>query len=226
MQVVSDVAPEAHQFIESNRNEDIQRLKQIISIPSIAADNPDGVRKCAELMLSWLKELECAEAEIVETEGSPVVYGHYDAGAKNTLLVYMMYDVKQVAGEDWTLIKDPFKPELLPLAPFRKVLVGRGAYNSKGPLAAFLNSLRALKAVGKELPVNLKFIAEGEEELGSQHLIDFAKQYERQLRDVTAGFAPSASQNIKGVPSMYLGAKGVVELELECSGEILAARPH
>lgn len=219
MQVVSDVAPEAHQFIESNRNEDIQRLKQIISIPSIAADNPDGVRKCAELMLSWLKELECAEAEIVETEGSPVVYGHYDAGAKNTLLVYMMYDVKQVAGEDWTLIKDPFKPELLPLAPFRKVLVGRGAYNSKGPLAAFLNSLRALKAVGKELPVNLKFIAEGEEELGSQHLIDFAKQYERQLRDVTAGFAPSASQNIKGVPSMYLGAKGVVELELECSGE-------
>ncbi len=137
----------------------------------------------------------------------------------------MMYDVKQVAGEDWTLIKDPFMPELLPLAPFRRVLVGRGAYNSKGPLTAFLNSLRALKAVGEELPVSLKFVAEGEEELGSQHLVDFAKQYEQQLRNVTAGFAPSASQNIKGVPSMYLGAKGVVELELECSGEFWQRGP-
>lgn len=219
MEVVSEPTHEAHRFIESNRDEDIRRLKQIVSIPSIAADNPDGVRKCAELLLSWFKELGCAAAEIVETPGSPVVYGHYEAGAENTLLVYMMYDVKQVAGEDWTLVRDPFEPSLVPLAPFREVLVGRGAYNSKGPLTAFLNSIRALKAVGEELPVNLKFVAEGEEELGSPHLIDFVKQYAQQLRDVTASFAPSASQNIKGVPSMFLGAKGVVELELECSGE-------
>lgn len=55
MQVASNIVQEAHRFIEANRNEHIQRLKQIISIPSIAADNPDGIRKCAELVLSGLK---------------------------------------------------------------------------------------------------------------------------------------------------------------------------
>ena len=225
MQVASDAVPKAHHFIESNIADDVERLKQIIRIPSIAAENPEGVWKCAELLLRWFKELRCAEAEIAETAGSPVVYGHYDSHAKTTLLVYIMYDVKQVSGEHWTMIQDPFDPQLLPLPPFRQVLVGRGTYNSKGPLTAFLNTLRALEAVGEEFPVNLKFIAEGEEELGSPNLMDFVEKYMDKLRDASACFAPAPCQNIKGVPSMYLGAKGVVELELECSGEYWGRGP-
>ncbi len=219
MQVVSEAIPKAKGFIESNLAGDIERLKQIIRIPSIAADNPEGVWKCAELVLRWFREIGCVETEIVETPGSPVVYGHYDSHSKNTLLVYLMYDVKQVSGEHWTLIPDPFEPQLLPLSPFRQVIVGRGSFNSKGPLTAFLNALLALKMVGEELPVNLMFVAEGEEELGSQHLIDFVKKYADRLHEASACIAPAASQNIQGVPNMFLGAKGVVELELECSGE-------
>ncbi len=80
----------------------------MVRIPSIAADNPEGVQRCAKFVRQWFRELGCAESEILETKGSPVVYGHYDAHAKNTLLIYMMYDVKQVQGENWTLIKNPF----------------------------------------------------------------------------------------------------------------------
>ncbi len=221
MQAVAETGSiaRAHLHIESHLSEHVQRFQEIVRIPSIAAENPEGVRECAGLVQGWFREMGCREAEIVETGGSPVVYGHYDARAKNTLLVYFMYDVKQVSGEHWTLIKDPFKPELLPLKPFRRVMVGRGTYNSKGPMTAFLNSLFSIKEAGGEIPINLKFIAEGEEELGSQHLIDFVEAYEDRLKDGTACFSPAPTQNIKGVPSIYLGCKGVVELELECSGQ-------
>lgn len=93
--------------------------------------------------------------------------------------------------------------------------MGRGAVNSKGPMVAFLNVLFAIKDAGEELPVNLKFVAEGEEELGSQHLIDFVLEHKKNLAG-DACFAPSTSQNIKGDPSTQLGCKGVVEVELEC----------
>lgn len=154
-----------------------------------------------------------------------MAYGHYDAGAKNTLLVYMMYDVKQVSGENWTMVQDPFQPQVVPMPSFKRVLVGRGAVNSKGPLTAFLNALFSARAVGEEIPVNLKFISEGEEELGSQHLIDFVKEEKGTLEDGTACLAPSASLNIQGVPGMYLGCKGVVEVELECSGQYWGRGP-
>ncbi len=113
----------------------------------------------------------------------------------------------------------------MPLAPFKSVLVGRGTFNSKGSLTLFLNTLFALKAVGRELPVNLKFIAAGEEELGSQHLIDFVRENRDKLSDGSACFAPACAQNVDGTPSMNLGCKGVVELELECSGEYWGRGP-
>ncbi len=220
MQIAAqDAISKARDYIDQHLQDHIDRLKQILRIPSIAADNPDGIQQCAQLLQNWFRQLGCQQTDIVPTEGSPVVYAHYNAHAKNTLLIYMMYDVKQVTGENWTLTQDPFKPQLVQLAPFKQVIVARGAYNTKGPLTAFLNALQAIKATGEEPPVNLRFIAEGEEELGSQHLIDFINQYRDKLQDATACFAPSANQNIQGVPNIYLGCKGVVELELECSGQ-------
>ncbi len=208
----------AFEAIDRQREADLERIKALMRIPSIAAEDMDGVRRCADHVLAWFRELGCRDARIFETKGSPVVYGHYDAGAESTVLVYFMYDVKQVSGETWTMIRDPFDPQVVPMAPFRKVLVGRGAVNSKGPMGAFLNALAAIRASGGEIPVNLTFIAEGEEELGSMHLIDFVQAERSRLKDAVACISPSASQNIQGVPSLSLGCKGVVEVELECSG--------
>ena len=208
-------------FEEIDRRQEghLERIREFIRIPSIAAEDMEGVRRCAAFVETWFRELGCRDAGIHETKGSPVVYGHYDAGARDTVLVYFMYDVKQVSGEHWTLIPDPFDPQVVPMPPFGKVLVGRGAVNSKGPMGAFLNALSALRASGSDVPVNLKFVAEGEEELGSQHLIEFVQSERDRLKGAAACISPSASQNILGVPSLSLGCKGVVEVELECSGE-------
>lgn len=206
-------------YIDAHKAEHIEKIKEIIRIPSVAAEDPEGVRQCAKYLEGQFKELGCSETEVYETRGQPVVYGHYDAGAENTLAVYFMYDVKQVSGEHWTLISEPFKPELVPMAPFKSVIVGRGATNSKGPLAAFMNALFSIKGAGFEIPVNLKFVAEGEEELGSSHLIDFVRENTRRLRDATAVFSPGGSQNLNGDVTLALGCKGVSEFELVCSGK-------
>src|ERR1700694_4388670 len=105
------------------------------------------------------------------------------------------------------------------MAPFKKVMVGRGAINTKGPLGAFLNALFSIKACGKELPVNLKFVAEGEEGLGSAHLIDLRKPRLDKLKDANACYFPSASQDINGKVRLTLGCKGVVEFDVLCSGD-------
>jgi acetylornithine deacetylase/succinyl-diaminopimelate desuccinylase-like protein len=213
------VLDKIYSYIDSHITEHVERIKDLIRIPSVAAENPEGVRRCAEYLLGRFRALGCVDTELYETKGMPVVYGHYDAGAKNTVIVYMMYDVKQVSGENWTLIRDPFDPQTVEMAPFKEVLVGRGAINSKGPLMAFLNALYSIKDCGEELPVNLMFVAEGEEELGSAHLIDFVRARAEKLRRADAVFAPSASQNINGEVSLSLGCKGVVEFELVCSGK-------
>ena len=216
------ILPQIYSHIDSNIEKHIERIKEICRIPGIAANNPEGIQKTTELIQKWFEDLGCIETEVVKIEGPPVVYGYYDSGSKNTLNVYMMYDVKQVTGENWTMIKDPFDPQLMAMSPFKQVLVGRGTINSKGPMTAFLNSLFSIKEIGEELPVNLKFIAEGEEELGSEHLMQFIKKYEHKLKSADACFSASglaASQNIDGVPIVHLGRKGTIELELECSGE-------
>ena len=167
------ILPQIYSHIDSNIEKHIERIKEICRIPGIAANNPEGIQKTTELIQKWFEDLGCIETEVVKIEGPPVVYGYYDSGSKNTLNVYMMYDVKQVTGENWTMIKDPFDPQLMTMSPFKQVLVGRGTINSKGPMTAFLNSLFSIKEIGEELPVYLKFIAEGEEELGSEHLMQF-----------------------------------------------------
>jgi acetylornithine deacetylase/succinyl-diaminopimelate desuccinylase-like protein len=102
-----------------------------------------------------------------------------------------------------------------------KVLVGRGATNQKGPEAAFLAALHAFRRAGRKLPVNLVFVAEGEEEIGSPHFQQVVHKPEvlAELRKCSGVFMPMAQQALDGTLTMALGAKGVIELELVSSGE-------
>lgn len=94
-----------------------------------------------------------------------MVYGHYDAGADKTLVVYFMYDTQPVDDPGWTV--PPLEGRVVSMPPFGDCLVARGAINTKGELRAFLNACESIKAVDEEIPVNLMFVAEGEEELGA-----------------------------------------------------------
>jgi acetylornithine deacetylase/succinyl-diaminopimelate desuccinylase-like protein len=157
----------------------IKRLQEFVRQPSISQTR-EGVKECAELLKSHFRELGCKEARLVPQKYSPVVYAEYDAGAEKTVIIYMMYDVQPAEDvELWRV--PPFKGRIVEMAPFKKVLMARGAVNTKGPLVAFLNAVEAMRDAD-ELPVNLIFVAEGEEERGSVSMPKFVRQYTGKLK--------------------------------------------
>jgi len=203
-----------HGHIEGHFDEHLERVKAFVRQPSISADG-EGMAEMAELVAAQIREAG-GEAEIVPTPGYPVVYGEIDAGAPKTLLVYGMYDVQPVVGETWD-VSDPFGGEVLDLPGLGPSLVNRGVFNSKGPLIGVFNALQSFRATGEPYPVNLKFMVEGEEEMGSRNLPGFVEAYKERLQADFAFFGFYA-QDFTGKVIMYLGVKGILFLELIARG--------
>jgi acetylornithine deacetylase/succinyl-diaminopimelate desuccinylase-like protein len=203
------------QYIDAHLNEHINRLQEFLRQPSVSAEN-HGVRECARLLKSCFVNLGCKDARLIETGSFPVVYAEYDAHAEKTLLVYMMYDTQPFTGEKWS--SPPLEARLVDVEPFGRCIIGRGAINSKGPLIAFLNALESMLTVDGEIPVNLKFVAQGDEELESTHFAEFVKKHKEMLK-ADALFGPDACQDEKGKVIIGLGWKGIEYIELECSGK-------
>src|SRR5262245_24175285 len=204
--------------IASRHDEAVKRLQDWIALPSIAAENlnsPEG----AERMAQMLRDAGFQKVDVVPTEGKPGVFATLDAGAKKSLGLYFMYDVKQFDPAEWS--SPPLEARIVDKPDFGKVIVGRGAVNQKGPESAFIAALHAIRGAKRKLPVNLVLVAEGEEEIGSPHIgqIVHKPEVEAALGKCVGVFMPSASQDPDGVVTVSLGAKGVVELELVSSGE-------
>ena len=204
--------------IQKRRAEGVQRLQEWIRQPSIAAENR-GMAEGCEMMMRLAREAGFESVTKVPTEGQPSVVATLDAGAARSVGVYFMYDVKQVDPAEWS--SPPWDAALVDKPNLGKVLMGRGAVNQKGPEAAFLEALRAIRGAGRKLPVNLVLVAEGEEEIGSPHFAQVVRRPEvsAALKRCTGVFMPSASQDPDGGVTVSLGAKGVVELELVATGE-------
>ena len=153
------------------------------------------------------------------TDGHPGVFATLDAGAARTIGIYFMYDVKQADPAEWS--SPPFDAALVDKPGLGKVLIGRGAVNQKGPEATWLAALHAFRAAGRKLPVNLVFVAEGEEEIGSPHFPQVIRNPETlaALGKCSGIYMPMPMQALDGSVTINLGAKGVVELELVASGE-------
>ncbi len=201
-------------YIDQHFPEHVQKLQEFVRQPSVSPENK-GIRECAQFVLRQFRDLGC-EASLVETSGNPVVYGKYDAGASKTIVVYMMYDTMPADEEGWKV--DPFAGELVDQPPFGRCLVARGAVNTKGELSGFLNACESVKATGQKLPVNMIFVAEGEEELGSRHLPEFVKKYGKEWAEADAVFWPTCDQDPGGQVTMELGVKRMVYFELELDG--------
>jgi acetylornithine deacetylase/succinyl-diaminopimelate desuccinylase-like protein len=204
--------------IEKRHAESIERLQQWVREPAIAAENRDMEAGC-QTMLRLAREAGFENATRIPTSGQPAVFATLDAGAPRTLGLYFMYDVKQADPAEWT--SPPFAAALVDKPGFGRVLVGRGAVNQKGPQAAFLAALHAIRGAGQQPPVNLVLVAEGEEEIGSPHFPEVVRRPEvaAALGRCSGVFMPSAAQDPDGTVTVHLGAKGVVELELVASGE-------
>src|SRR3954447_20498518 len=206
------------QEVTKRHDEAVKRLQDWIKLPSIAAENLNSAEG-AEYMAKLAKEAGFQQATVVQTEGKPGVFATLDAGAPKTVGLYFMYDVKQFDPKEWT--SPPLDAALVDKPGLGKAIVGRGAVNQKGPEAAFLAALHAIKGAGKKMPVNLVMVAEGEEEIGSPHIgqIVLKPEVQAALKKTVGVFMPSASQDLDGIVTVSLGAKGVVELELVSSGE-------
>src|ERR1700734_460662 len=196
----------------------IKRLQEWIALPSIAAENrnyPQGPEHMAKLA----QDAGFTDVQLVVTSGKPGVFGRIDAGARTTVGIYFMYDVKQFVPEEWS--SPPLEARLVQQEGLGTVCMGRGAVNQKGPENSFLSALMAFKAAGKKLPVNLVLVCEGEEEIGSPHFAQVVHSPEvmSELKKCIGVFMPEAGQSRDGGVEVSLGAKGVVELELIASGE-------
>jgi acetylornithine deacetylase/succinyl-diaminopimelate desuccinylase-like protein len=204
--------------IAKRHNEALKRLQEWIHQPSIAAEN-NGVNEGCELTMRMLKDAGFNTATKVPTDGQPGIFATLDAGAKRTVGLYFMYDVKQVDPAEWS--SPPWAAALVDKPELGKVIMGRGAVNQKGPQASVLAALHAIRGAGRKIPVNLVLVAEGEEEIGSPHFPQIVHKPEVQsaLSKCSGIFMPSAAQGIDGVVTVSLGAKGVVECELISSGE-------
>ncbi len=208
--VVAEIAPQ-HEAT-------LQALREWIALPSIAAENrgyPEGPRYMAKLA----REAGFTKVDIIETKGKAGVFATLDAGAPTTLALYFMYDVKQYDAAEWT--QPPLEGRIVDRPGLGKVMVGRGATNTKGPQTACLAALKAFKAAGKKLPVNLVLVAEGEEEIGSPNFseIVFKPEVEAALRKCVGIIIPLGGQDADGGVQVSLGAKGIIELEIVSSGE-------
>ena len=204
--------------VEKRHDESVKRLQDWIRQPSIAAENR-GMNEGCELMMKMLREAGFGGVTKMPTDGQPGVFATLDAGAPKTLGLYYMYDVKQADPAEWS--SPPFEANLVEKSGLGRVVMGRGAVNQKGPEASFLAALHAIRGAGKKLPVNLVFVAEGEEEIGSPHFPQVVRRPEvlSALKNCMGIFMPSASQGLDGEVTMTLGAKGVIECELVSSGE-------
>jgi acetylornithine deacetylase/succinyl-diaminopimelate desuccinylase-like protein len=204
--------------VETRHDEAVQRLQEWIRQPSIAAEDR-GMSEGCDLAIRFLREAGFDRATRVPTEGHPGIFATLDAGASRTVGLYFMYDVKQVDPAEWS--SPPWEARLVDKTGLGKVVAGRGAVNQKGPQAALLAALHAIRGGGQKMPVNLVLIAEGEEEIGSPHFPQIARRPEVQssLSRCSGIFMPSAVQGLDGIVTVSLGAKGIVELELVSSGE-------
>src|SRR6266496_3563847 len=205
--------------------EGVARLQEWVKQPSIAAEGR-GMAEGCELMMKLAREAGFQSVTRMPTDGQPGVFATLDAGAARTVGIYFMYDVKQVDPAEWS--SPPWDAALVDKPGFGKVLMGRGAVNQKGPQAAFLAALHAIRGAGRKPPVNLVLVAEGEEEIGSPHFPQIVRRPEvlAALKPCVGIFMPSAAQGLDSQVTITLGAKGVIECELVSSGERWGGGPR
>jgi len=165
-------------YLEENRDRFLEDLKAVLRIPSVSAqpDRREDVRRCAEHVAGRLRLLGMTRVEVTPTAGHPVVYAEWlGAPGKPTVLLYGHYDVQPPEPlELWHT--PPFEPTLRD-----GKLYARGAVDDKGQVYMHVAAIEAHMKVGGKLPVNLKMVIEGEEEIGSIHLEAYLREHRAML---------------------------------------------
>jgi acetylornithine deacetylase/succinyl-diaminopimelate desuccinylase-like protein len=206
---------DVYDYIDAHFDEHLAKIQAFLRQPSVSAQSL-GIAETARMVVEMVREIGAKDAALVPTKGHPGVWGTIDAGATRTLLNYGMYDVQPVNPEEWT--SPPWEARIVPKAPFPKVVMARGATNTKGALRGFLNACDAIIRVRGRLPVNLQFAIEGEEEIGSVHYNQIIDAHEAEMRRADGVLFAITEQDPNGSVSMNLGVKGIAFIEIEADG--------
>lgn len=197
-------------YFQSNRDKHLQELGELISIPSISAlsEHKADMTRAAEWVADSLRRAGMEQVEIYPTDGHPIVYAeHVHAPGKPTVLVYGHYDVQPVDPlELWE--SPPFEPTIRD-----NKLYARGATDDKGQVFLHIKAAEALLQLDKELPVNLKFCIEGEEEVTSPNLPAFLEAHQDKLAADVVLISDTALLE-PGKPAICTGLRGLCSLEV------------
>ncbi|MBQ4389093.1 MAG: dipeptidase [Bacteroidales bacterium] len=205
-------------YIQANKERFFEELFSLLRIPSVSAqaEHKEDMYRCAARLVELLKEAGADEAAVCETAGHPVVYGSKDMGAEKTVLVYGHYDVQPPEPlEKWRT--DPFEPVLAKdPATGEEAIWARGANDDKGQLFMHLKAFEFLLKTG-QLRHNVKFIFEGEEEIGSPSLPAWVREHKDLLKaDVI--LVSDTTMISEKVPSINCGMRGLAYLEVKVTG--------
>jgi len=200
-------------YIDANSQTSVKELVRLVRQPSVSARG-EGMKECAELVAKMMKEVGVSTRILPEKDGNPVVYGEIKSKtAQKTLLFYNHYDVQPPEPlEEWK--SGPFSGEIR-----EGKIYGRGASDNKGNFVSRLKAVEAFLKTRGDIPVNVKFVVEGEEEIGSPHLEPLIHK-NKSLLSADAAIWEFGGTDRHGRPEVYLGLKGVLSVELWCQGAV------
>jgi acetylornithine deacetylase/succinyl-diaminopimelate desuccinylase-like protein len=197
-----------------NKKRFIEELKDLLRIPSISTlpEHKPDIERAAKFVADEMKRLGLEHVEVIKGDGHPLVYADWlHAAGKPTVLCYAHYDVQPAEPlNEW--ITPPFEP-----TERNDNIYARGAVDDKGQLWMQLKAIESLMKGGGKLPVNVRFIIEGEEEVGGEAIAKFVREHQERLKaDValisdTELFAPA-------LPTLCVGLRGMVYTEVEAVG--------
>ena len=201
-------------FARQNHPRFLDDLKALLRIPSISTlpEHKDDCRKAAETLLAELKRIGMEHARLIETEGHPLVYADWlHAAGKPTVLIYGHYDVQPPDPlDEW--LSPPFEP-----TERNGNIYARGAVDDKGQVVAQVKALESLLAANHSLPLNVRVLFEGEEEVGGEGIANYVAS---KPADLKADFALVSDTELfaPGLPTLCVGLRGMIYTELEVRG--------
>ncbi|UCE09262.1 MAG: M20/M25/M40 family metallo-hydrolase [Candidatus Thorarchaeota archaeon] len=193
-------------YIDKSVDEYLEELKRLCSIPSVSAKG-DHLEEAAHAVASIMDSIGM-RTELHETTGAPVLTSWLDVDAKHTLLFYNHYDVQPAEPFDlWET--PPFEPDIR-----NGRIFARGVADNKGDIVSRIWAIKSFLESDKEIPVNIKFVVEGEEEVSSPHLHEFVEKNKEFLR-ADGGIWEFGGAGIDGIQDAWLGLKGILYVQLE-----------